>query len=504
MSLRRATAPGPCYDDPVPKIESVRPGEAFASSLGEHPLAELLMGILRGNLSGLLQLELEPGVPNHLSFRDGVPVAVQLPSLGVSLAAVLAGRGELAPDAAARVASRAAAEGSSESRVIELERVVAAGALREGVRARARLELERLFEVGDHPFVFTEGAPVPPGADLAVLQPLPIIYAGLARGGLAGPVARFAARWGQHRFRLAETYPRGVDPFEWGPDIDAIVGQLEEVEPLAALEAAGLERTTALVVLATLHTADMLELHDPAQRRDVDLGPPDEPATDLRYAPDQVRAAMAMRLDPWAGATYFEVLRLTPQATSADVERAYQALVRRLDARADDVGLRGLQAMLDDAARTLRDPVLGAAYRAALADVGPRAEGTRRRLEAEPKTVRAIEALVSGRAGEAAYWIDWALTREPQRVELHLYRELLMLFGAPPAQRREIAEVIAPSVRLLAAKLEPFERAWGAVACVDAARGDVDSAERRLGVLGPLGAAWRPAVLRLASGAEAR
>ena len=89
-------------------------------------------------------------------------------------------------------------------------------------------------------------------------------------------------------------------------------------------------------------------------------------------------------------------------------------------------------------------------------------------------------------------------------MELHLYRELLMLFGAPPAQRREIAEVIAPSVRLLAAKLEPFERAWGAVACVDAARGDVDSAERRLGVLGPLGAAWRPAVLRLASGAEAR
>lgn len=488
----------------MPKIESVRPGEAFASSLGEHALAELLMGILRGNLSGLLELDLGPGLSNHISFRDGVPIAVHLPSLGVSLATVLTHRGELSPDVAARVATRAAEEGSSESRIIELERVVAAGALREGVRVRARLELERLFEAGDHTFVFTEGAPVPAGADLAVLQPLPIIYAGLARGGHTGPVARFSARFGQHRFRLAETYPRGVDPFEWGAEIEAIVGLLEQVEPLAALEAAGLERVTALVVLTTLYTADMLELHDPAQRRDADLGPPEPLAEPLRYAPDQVRAAMAMRLDPWAEASYFEILRLTPEATPADVERAYQALVRRLDVRADDVGLRGLLALLDDAARTLRDPVLGGAYRAAVMDGGVRAEATRRRLEAEPKTARVIEALVAERAGEAAYWLDWALAREPQRVELHLYRELLMLFGAPPSARREVAEVIAPTVRLLGAKLEPFERAWGAVACVDAARGDVEGAERRLSMLGPLGAPWRPAVLRLASGAEAR
>ncbi len=247
----------------VPKIESVRPGEAFASDLGEHPLADLLMGILRGNLTGALRLELDPATRNLVYFRDGVPVAVDLPALGVSLAGVLADRGELSADVAQQVAQRARSAGTSESRVIEIERVVAEGALRDGVRARARLELERLFGAGAHRFVFTEGVAVPRDADLAVLQPLPIIYAGLAQGS-SEPVSRFFARWGAHRFRLADTYPRGVDPFEWGPDVERAIAILEAPLSIGALHDAGLEPITARVALAALHAADMLEIHDPS------------------------------------------------------------------------------------------------------------------------------------------------------------------------------------------------------------------------------------------------
>lgn len=247
----------------VPKIESVRPGEDFVSDLGEHPLADLLMGILRGNLTGALRLDLDPALGNVVYFRDGVPVAVDLPALGVSLAGVLAERGELSRDTADHVVARARSAGTSESRVIEIERVVAEGALRDGVRARARMELERLFGAGAHRFVFAEGAAVPRDADLAVLQPLPIIYAGLARGGLSGAVERFETRWGAHRFRLADTYPRGVDPFEWGAEVEAAISILEAPQPLAALQEAGLEPITARVALTALHTADMLEIHDP-------------------------------------------------------------------------------------------------------------------------------------------------------------------------------------------------------------------------------------------------
>lgn len=228
------------------------------------------MGILRGNLSGALRLDLEASRTNVVYFRDGVPVAVDLPALGVSLAGVLAERGELDPELADRVTARARASGASESRIIEIDRVVAEGALRDGVRTRARRELERLFDEGPRAFVFTEGAPVPADADLAVLQPLPIIYAGLARSahrGPRGPVAELLARWGAHRFRLADTYPRGVDPFEWGDDVERAVEALEAPTSIAALGEAGLERTTAAVVLAALHAADMLEIHDPMPHR---------------------------------------------------------------------------------------------------------------------------------------------------------------------------------------------------------------------------------------------
>lgn len=258
----------------MPKIESVRPGESFASTLGEYPLAELLMGILRGNLSGSLQLHLDPQTIDVVYFRDGVPVAVSLPALGVSLAGVLVQRGELSAPEADRVQSQSRATGASESRVIELARVVAEGALRDGMRARARHELERLFDAGPRGFVFTEGAPVPRDADLAVLQPLPIIYAGLALRGARELVSRFVARWGGHRFRLSDTYPRGVDPFEWGEDVEQRVAVFESPAPLAAAEHAGLERSTAEVVLTALHVADMLELHDPAPARDARLPSP--------------------------------------------------------------------------------------------------------------------------------------------------------------------------------------------------------------------------------------
>ena len=66
----------------VGKIEAVRPGGVFTATLGDPSLPELLMGILRGNLSGSLFVELGPPNSNWVHFKDGVPVAVVLPALG--------------------------------------------------------------------------------------------------------------------------------------------------------------------------------------------------------------------------------------------------------------------------------------------------------------------------------------------------------------------------------------------------------------------------------------
>src|SRR5688572_24544180 len=126
---------------PVARVESIRPGDILESNLREYPLPDLLMGILRGNLTGMLEIRLAPSRKNAVYFRDGVPIAVMLPDTSVSLSAMLAERGVLDRDTAAQVEAEATRRGESESRVIAMERLVAGGALSHGVRARARAQM---------------------------------------------------------------------------------------------------------------------------------------------------------------------------------------------------------------------------------------------------------------------------------------------------------------------------------------------------------------------------
>src|SRR3990167_7279564 len=60
----------------VARIESIRPAATFDSSLAQQPLAELLIGILRGNLTGRLDVDAQGGPSGSIYFRHGVPVAV--------------------------------------------------------------------------------------------------------------------------------------------------------------------------------------------------------------------------------------------------------------------------------------------------------------------------------------------------------------------------------------------------------------------------------------------
>ena len=493
------------------KIEAVRPGGVFTSTLGEQPLSEILMGILRGNLSGSLVVDLGPPGPNRVHFKDGVPVAVDLPALGVSLSSILVGRGEIRPEQANSVMARARAEQSSESRIVEIERIVAEGALREGVRARARTELEKLFDAGPVPIAFHESAPVPADAELVVLQPLPIIFSGLIRARDRAVVEQFLGRFGKHRYRLAETYPRGVDPFEWGEHLEAAVLRLGDApDTIAALEDAGLERPTSGAVLTALHLADMLEIHDPmvARRPNSATGAPSWPPQGGGEAPSfahaQVRGALAQKLDGLREQSYAEILRVANDATTEQVSRAHASLVRRYEGTTQDVGVRALLTLLDEAKSALTEPAPAAAYRSALLDDGPRGKSVRRRIEAEPKILRAIDALTSGRVGEAEYWLDWAAALEPERAELRVFREVLVVAGAPGGRIRETADMVLPALMAAARGLDATERAWGAVACVEAARGDFVGARGRLDRLGLGAEAWRSWCSRLASGAQPR
>ena len=111
----------------MPKIESIRPGGALEASFSAYPLAELLIGILRGNLTGRLDLFLHPEPRNLVYFKDGVPVSVQLPDAGVSLVKILIDSGRVPHDTGLDLLRLAEASGRTEEQVIQQHNVLSAG-----------------------------------------------------------------------------------------------------------------------------------------------------------------------------------------------------------------------------------------------------------------------------------------------------------------------------------------------------------------------------------------
>ncbi len=249
----------------MPKIESIRPGGSLSATFAEYPLPDLLLGILRGNLSGRLDITLHPEPRNRIYFRDGVPIAVDLADARVSMMHMLIETGQVSEAAGLELLRIAEGMDVSESVILEEREVLPPGRARELEARRARAQLVRLFDVGTVDFTFHEGIDCPEQVRLTILQPLPIVYEGLCATQDRALLERILEDYTGRSFVLAPTFPRGVDPFEWGPDVDRALGRLEE-EPhtLADLLELGLDPRTASAALATLVLAGMLEVRDKA------------------------------------------------------------------------------------------------------------------------------------------------------------------------------------------------------------------------------------------------
>jgi hypothetical protein len=242
----------------VPKIESIRPGGTLEGSFAEYPLAELLVGVLRGNLTGSLELMLHPERHNVIYFKDGVPVSVVLPDLGVSVARMLAEKGVIAKDTALEIMRQVEETGRTESALILEERILSQGGIVEARRRRAREQIVRLFDAVSADFRFTEGI-FDETSQLTILQPLPIVFEGLMKSRDRTVVARFLEDCGNGQFKLGPTYPRGVDPFEWGQRVEGTIGSLDQPMSILELENLGLDHDLVSAAMTTLHLAGMLE-----------------------------------------------------------------------------------------------------------------------------------------------------------------------------------------------------------------------------------------------------
>jgi hypothetical protein len=512
----------------VAKIESIRPGGSLESTFAAYPLADLLIGILRGNLSGCLDVALAPIARNNIYFKDGVPVSVSVPDLGVSVARILVEHGDITKERAMEILREAEDSGRRESGLIVEEKILSEGALVDARRRRAREELVRLFDAFDAAFAFREGAELPESAALTILQPLPIVYEGLLSSRDRGVVNRFLDEYATASFRLAATYPRGVDPFEWGASTESAIGALSTLHTFGDLERAGLSRHVASAALATLHLAGMLEVHrkpSTQERKREELEaraeavpksgrltrePPLDPAADdrepsglvvHRRAPAEkargpdVRASVEARdsstdepdlelvtakLAPLRGKSYFKVLRVGDNSSADQIERSFRYLIRQTDEMGSDAGTEALRDLLNEAFDVLADAERGRRYRELneRSKTSPIAVTERQALEAVPKVERALRAMADGRIAEATFLLEWSQALDGTRRDIKLYRNLLRYFRVPrPVGVSEILAV-KPAV------LQELQRTPGDptlelfYALILAEEGDHDEAKR--------------------------
>jgi hypothetical protein len=466
----------------VAKIESIRPGGVFESNFREYPLAELLLGVLRGNLTGQLEVRISQDPRNWIYFKDGVPVSVDLPDCGVSVAKILNESGELSRERAVDVARAADKLRMSESKVIVESEILSHGAINDARRRRAREEVVRLFDAGPASFSFVEGRLIPEQAALTILQPLPILFEGLRRCRDRSMVDRFVEEHGHAQFKLSATYPIGVDPFEWGRELEAKITSLDEPKTITELSHLGLDKKLTEVAVAVMFWLGMVELHRnvAARRAPVEhVTPAGEPRGVRSPAPSEEREASGLvvhrrtsvaaerlpvqpiteplnpaidrvgaALSAYRGKSYYKILRVTESTAADQIERSYRHLLRLMEEQEDPAVRHAIEGVLDEAYATVADRDAGPRYR----DLSERSKASsgavaeRQSIEAERKIGRALSTMAEGRLSEAHALLEWISLLDPTRRDLKILRGMLSYFRTPKDRRPLEARALKPLV----------------------------------------------------------
>lgn len=404
------------------RITSIRPGEAFESSFEAYPGPDLLLDVLRTNMTGALRVEAPPSSATFY-FREGVPAAAELEP----------------PDV------------DPGTRLVEL--------------------------MASHagPFRFLEGTPPPEGSVRTILRPLHLVFEALTRPAARARTERFLEQNLHRRLRLADTYPLGADPFGWGPELERAVGRLAEPVRWVELEAAGISREVVAAMLSSLSLAEMITVEGEDSGARVHPGPEvpsggpssgsglvldeashapastsDMPSIDITVpghaevieALRAERAEIARFVDPLRGKDYLDLLRVKPDTKPDQIERSRSYLARHL-AKGEGAGQDAVREFLDEAYQVLTDPVRGAEYRKLVKNATTQKTLKKRQsFEAGPKLLRVATALAQGRLAHASYLVDWAKALDPELPELEGHRLFLDFCTRPAAQKPEFAHSI--------------------------------------------------------------
>lgn len=404
-------------------------------------LPTLLIDLARRRFSGVLELANDT-VTKEIAWADGLPALAESSRPRESLAARLAERGELGAADCARVQEQRARGGRELACLVALRRVAPSALLR-AVREHLESCLVEVFAWPTLRSRLRDGT-----EDLAAqgVDPLPIVQAGVAR---YWTIERMLASLGLRASLRVRARPeaRSLLGRLRGGALEQLLTTLDGRRTLAASLAAASspESMAALWLLDAAGALDALEEVTPPA--EVAATPRIEIVVAGRDGPAPEADASETRADPGEGArdtaaelraeverlhgaldeqSHYALLELEPDASIADVRRAYRQAAKRLhpDALAR-LGLDDLKEKANElfsaislAHATLGDPLRRREYDASQ-DSGAEAADADRLARAEMLYRKAQVLLRAGRFVDALPLLEAAASLWPEEAVYH-------------------------------------------------------------------------------------
>jgi CheY-like chemotaxis protein len=441
---------------------------AFAGTLKRTPLARVLQRLYAARASGSLLL-LRDNVKKIVLFADGYPFSVRSNLLGECLGQILLEKNLITAEVLSASVARMQKEKRQQGQILIEMGALSPYNLQRALVDQVEAKLLEVFAWTDGKFMFKASEEMPAATARLERPTAALILEGIRRHYDEARQEAVLARYDGQYIALSADPMLRLQEMTADASEQAFIRDLDGARQMGAvLSKAKIPSPKARLLLVALSEAGMIQPREATSRRRAPAmpsttAPPATPAVDRQPAP-LGSGELSMMLQMARTQDHFWSLGVGREASTAEIDRAYEALARsfhadryRLAPEDDRRMAQEIFESLAEAHRVLHDPALRRAYASKLgrendeASEPPRAEpaATSSRVAASPPAGAAhslyevgLEHLRARRHHEAVEVLRQAARLVPNEAD---YRAALgwALFRQAPGDARAGRAAIA-------------------------------------------------------------
>ena len=384
---------------------------AFAGTLKRTPLARVLQRLYATRATGSLLL-LRDNTKKIVLFSDGYPFSVRSNLLAECLGQILLEKKLITGEALSASVARMQKEKRQQGQILIEMGVLSPYNLRRALVDQLEAKLLEVFAWPDGKFMFKASEEMPAGAMRLERPPAALILEGIRRHYDQARLEAVLARYDDQYIALSSDPVLRLQEMTADATEQAFIRDLDGARQLGTvLSNAKIPTAKARLLLVALSEAGMIQAREATSRRraavipEAAAGAP-APAVE-RQPPPLGSGELSMMLQMARTQDHFWSLGVGREASTAEIDRAYEALARSFHADryrlAPEDDRRMAQEIFDslaEAHRVLRDPTLRRGYVSKLGRENEEASEPARDLTAAPVAIPVRPT--SGSQGTAA------------------------------------------------------------------------------------------------------